>query len=495
MRSTTVATEWIASLPAEECERLYRAWRYRWHAWARLSQLAPEGTWDVWGLCGGRGSGKTRPGAEWTIEQAKKYPGARWALVGRTARDTRDVMVMGESGIMAMSPPWFRPRYYPSRSLVKWPNGFEAHLYSSEEPDLVRGPQHHGGWGDEFAAWKKKEALSNLQDGLRLGQHPQLLLTTTPRRTPLFLDTFLGGRDKATNQRPVQVDSLRGQKDWEFTVTVKDAAGLDVDIRTVVRRFRTEENARNLSPGFAARRRAAYGDSSWGQMELDAEIFDLLEGALFQLEVIEQHRVPAMPPHQRRIVVIDPSHAEDGSYDAAGIVVLGLGPPPPDPKYAKGEQHVYVIEDCTVNGSPNVWGKRAVKAYDDHRADLIVYESNRSPKHPDVVPGVIKSVDPKGRIRWFPVHAASDKRTRADPVASMYEAGRVHHLEIEDKPLHLAQLEHEMVSWDPWDPKAKSPNRVDALVHGVTYLLLQGHHAPTAAPSGTGARVSPWGVR
>lgn len=489
---SVVAQEWLAGLPADECERIYRAWRYRWDSWARPSQLPPEGAWDVWGLCGGRGSGKTRPGAEWTVAMAKKHPGAEWALVGRTARDTRDVMVLGESGIIAVSPPWFRPRYYPSRSLVLWPNGFKAHLYSSEEPDLVRGPQHHGAWGDEFAAWKKKEALTNLQDGLRLGEHPQLLLTTTPRRTALFLDTFLGSRPQDSRDRPVKADSLRGKKEWEFSIVAKDLVrNMEVRIRTVVRRFRTEDNARNLAPGFATKRRAAYGDSSYGQMELDAEIFEIVEGALFDLVIIDKWRVQAMPGHQRRIVVIDPSHAEDGEHDAAGIIVMGLGPPPDG---AKGEPHVYVMDDRTIQGSPNAWGKAAIKAYDDYRADLIVYESNKSPKYPDVVPGVIRSVDPKQRIRWFAVHASADKRTRADPVASMYEAGRVHHLEDLDNPNKLSQLEHEMVSWDPWDPRAKSPNRVDALVHGVTYLLLQGHHAPAAAPSGTGARSSPWGV-
>ena len=481
MTGPDVASEWLAGLPADECERIYRTWRYRWAEWARVAQLPPTGTWDLWGLCGGRGSGKTRPGAEWVIGEAKRLPGARWALMGRTARDTRDVMVLGESGILAMSPPWFRPKYYPSKSLVKWPNGFEAHMYSAEEPDLARGPQHHGAWGDEFAAWKKKEALTNLQDGLRLGPHPQLLLTTTPRRSPLFLDTFLGPRSSDTNDRPVKVDTLRGKKEWEFSVTAKDAAGVEVCIRTVVRRFRTEENARNLSPGFAAKRRAAYGDSSWGQMELDAEIFDLVEGALWTHPLIDGLRLTSTPPHQRRIVIVDPSHSQDGAYDAAGIIVLGLGLAP-DGK--PGPLHVYVLDDRTVQGSPRKWGEAAVRAYDDWRADLIGYESNASPEKPDVVPDVIKTVDPKRRIKWHPIHASKDKRTRADPVHSLYEAGRVHHLEDPEKPNRLAQLEHEMVSWDPWDPNAKSPNRLDALVHGVTYLLLRGDHATAAPPAG-----------
>lgn len=476
--------ELLAALPADECERIYKAVRYRWRDWARPKQLPPAGAWDIWGLAGGRGVGKTRSGAEWTVDFAAAHPGGHFALVGRTARDTRDTMVLGESGICSVAPPWFRPRYYPSRSVVVFPNKFQAHLYSAEEPDLLRGPQHHGAWGDEFAAWRKREAWTNLQDGLRLGDRPQTLLTTTPRPTPLFLDVFLGPRQDSRD-RAVPVKSIQGRDEWEFTVVSKDHFGRDIPLRTVVRRGRTEENALFLSPGFAARRRSAYGGSSFGRMEMDAEIQELLEGALWNLEtMVDPFRVLACPPQHRRIVAVDPSHAEDGEYDAAGIIVLGIGPSP-DGK--DGFVHGYVLDDRTVQGSPNTWGHAAVKAYDDYRCDLIVYESNASPKKPDVVPGVIKSVDPKGRVKWHAVHSSRDKRTRADPVASLYEAGRVHHYEDPDKPNQLAALEHEMVTWDPWDPNAKSPNRLDALVHGVTYLML-GAHAPAAVGPGSVTR-------
>lgn len=485
--------EVLTGLPAEECDRIYRAVRYRWsEGWARPKQLPPDGEWDIWALCGGKGSGKTRPGAEWTCRLARENPGSRIALVGRTARDTRDTMVLGESGIIACAPPWFRPRYFPSRSLVRWPNGFQGHLYSADEPDLLRGPQHHFAWGDEYAAWRKKEAWTNLQDGLRLGPRPRCLLTSTPRRSPLFLDTILGPSDGRT--RPVPADSVRGKSEWEFTISTKDHFGREVKLRTVVRRFRTEENALNLAPGFAARRRAVYGDSSYGQMEMDAEVFEIVEGALWSLLVIDALRVEAMPQHHRRIVSVDPSHAEDGSNDAAGILVLGSGSAPDG---SAGEPHGYVIDDRTLHASPNAWGRAVVKAYDDYRCDLVVYESNASPGKPDTVPDVLKSVDPKGRIKWHPVHSSRDKRTRADPVASLYEAKRVHHFEDPEKPNHLShrlsQLEHEMVSWDPWDPRAKSPNRVDALVHGLTYLLLQ---APgtLVSPVGVGERRNPWSI-
>lgn len=449
----------------------------------------------MWGLIAGRGGGKTRPGAEWVRDRALEVPGCHIGLIGRTARDTRDTMVIGESGILHVSPPWFRPRYFPSRSLILWPNKSQAHLYSAEEPDLLRGPQHHYLWGDEFGAWPKKEAWTNALDGARLGVHPQSLLTTTPRRTALFLDTFLGPNDGLG--RAVSLDSIRGKQEWEFVVSTKDHLGREVKVRTVARRWRTEENAANLAPGFAAKRRVAYGDSSWGQMELDAEVFDLVEGALWSLTQIDALRVSTMPHHLRRVVVVDPSHAADGKYDAAGIIVLGLGPAPDG---SSSVLHAYVIDDRTTQGSPNTWGRAAVKAYDDHRADLILYESNQTPEKPDIVPDVIRTVDPKGRIRWEPVHASRDKRTRADPVASLYEAKRVHHYEDQEdvadrvkehRTGRLAQLEHEMTTWDPWDPKAKSPNRVDALVHGVTYLLLRGPGRPVA-PVSTGTRSSPW---
>lgn len=486
---TAILEEILGGLPADECERIYKAVRYRWALWARPLQVPPSTPWDVLGLVAGKGAGKTRPGAEYCRDKALTMPGSRGALVSRTAADVRDTMVTGESGILAVSPPWFRPKFYPSRRVVVWPNGSEAHMYSADEPDLLRGPQHHWAWGDEFAAWKHRAAYTNLQDGLRLGDHPQTLLTTTPRRTPLFLDTFLGQRPESGGDRPVPARSILGRAEWEFTVKVKDHFGREVPLRTVVRRWRTEENALNLAPGFAAKRRAAYGGSSYGRMELDAEIMEIVEGALWSLETIDKYRVSAMPAHERRIVIVDPSHSEDGAHDAAGIIVMGRGVPTEDNK--ERLPHGYVIDDRTKHTSPNEWGQAAVKAYNDHRCDFILYESNSSPKKPNVVRDVIKSVDPKGLVKWQGVYAAEDKRTRADPVASLYEAGRVHHYEDPENPGRLAQLEHEMVSWDPWDPKAPSPNRVDALVHGGRHLLIK---APggLVAPESVGERDSPW---
>lgn len=477
--------EVLESLPPEECEKLYKGLRYSWPLWARPAQVLPAGGWDVALFVAGRGGGKTRPGAEWAISRAQASPGSRGALVGRTARDVRDTMILGESGILACSPPWFRPKYFPSKRLLKWPNGSEAHLYSSQEPAELRGPQHHWAWGDEFAAWLYRETWSNLLDGLRLGSNPQAVLSTTPRRISWFLDVVLGRKDPA-GLRPVTKEQV-ATGSWHFDLTVTDQFGKDISFRTMARRWSTEENSLNLSPGFAAKRRAEYGESSFGRQELDAEILDVVEGALWNLSVIDANRVERAPQMHRKLVIVDPSHSSDGHRDACGIAVVGSGPAPD----GKGTiPHAYVLADHTTNGSPIQWGRAAVSAYDKYQADAIVYEANETPNRPNLVKSVIGIVDPKHRIKWLPVYAARDKRTRADPVAGLYEAGRVHHVENADAINHLAALEEEMVSWDPWDPKAPSPNRVDALVHGVTYLLIQEARAglPIAAPQVVGQR-------
>ena len=394
-------------------------------------------------------------------------------------------MILGESGIIACSPPWFRPKYFPSKRLLKWPNGSEAHLYSSQEPAELRGPQHHFLWGDEFAAWLYRETWSNALDGLRLGSAPQAVLSTTPRRSPWFLDAVLGKKDP-NGIRPVSKEQVAAGS-WHFDLTVQDQFGKEVVFRTIARRWSTEENTLNLSPGFAAKRRAEYGESSFGRQELDAEILDIIEGALWTLPIIDATRVERAPQLHRKLVIVDPSHSSDGHRDACGIIVAGAGPAP-DGKTAI--PHAYILADATTNGSPIVWGRAAVSMYDKFQADAILYEANETPNRPNLVKSVIGIVDPKHRIKWIPVFSARDKKTRADPVAGLYEALRVHHVENPDKVNHLAALEDEQVSWDPWDPKAPSPNRVDALVHGITYLLIQNARSgmPVAPPELLGSR-------
>ncbi len=480
------ALEVIAALPLEEVEKLYKSIRYRWSLWARPKQKLPESGWDVAYFIAGRGGGKTRPGAEWIIEKARAFPGCRIALVGRTARDVRDTMILGESGILSCSPPWFRPKYYPSKRLLKWPNGSEAHMYTSQEPAELRGPQHHFAWGDEFASWLYRETYSNLLDGLRLGKAPQVVFTSTPRRSEWFLDAVLGEKARGSGQRPVTREQIESGA-WSFDLSVKDQFGKEIVFRTIARRWSTEENTLNLSPGFAAKRRAEYGESSFGRQELDAEILDIVEGALWKLDIIDRTRVERPPALHRKLVVVDPSHSSDGRRDACGIIGVGVGP---SPEGKTAIPHAYVFADGTIKGSPIAWARAAVSLYDKHQADAILYEANETPNRPNLVKSVIGIVDPKKRIRWIPVHSARDKKTRADPVAGMYEAERVHHCENADQVNHLSALEEEMSSWDPWDPQAPSPNRVDALVHGVTYLLIQSPNSgqPVAPPEILGSR-------
>src|SRR5688572_12802011 len=230
----------LADLPAYDANEIDKRFRFDWSLWARPKQQEPEGDWDVLGLVAGKGGGKTRPGAEITRSRAERYPGIRIALVGRTAADVRDVMVLGESGVIAVSSPWCRPSYKSSLRLVQWPNGSEAHMYSADKPDQLRGPQHQFAWGDEFAAWRRTDAWTNLQDGLRLrtipGLQPQAALTTTPRRTDLVADTFLGPRDNSGKRAVSKEQMATGS--WEFSLQVLDHNELPVVHRTVVRRWR-----------------------------------------------------------------------------------------------------------------------------------------------------------------------------------------------------------------------------------------------------------------
>jgi phage terminase large subunit-like protein len=360
-------------------------------------------------------------------------------------------MVKGDSGLEAVCPPFFAPRYQQSNRVIRWPNGSRAWTYSADEPDLLRGPQHHFAWADEVGAWRRSEAWDNLMMGLRLGQHPQVVVTTTPRPTEL-------------------IKSLAGAKGPD---------GIRVPRSDVVMtRWSTRRNAANLAPDFL-RSLELYAGTRLGRQEIEAEILEDTAGALWKLDQLDQLRVTPCPPVVRLVVAVDPSHASDGSYDACGIVVVALGE----------DGHGYVRADRSVNASPNEWGQRVVATYDEFRADLVVYEDNGSPGRPDVVEHVIRTIDPHGRVRWVGIHASRDKRTRADPVSALYEQGRVHHVVESARPDHLAMLEDEMVSWDP--TSRKSPNRLDALVHGLTYLMLSAQ-IPAVPPRSTGTRVSPW---
>jgi phage terminase large subunit-like protein len=474
---TGLVRELLEHLTEREALDYRNVLHYEWERWARPKQLPPAEHWDVLGLVAGRSGGKTRPGSEIVVGWADKHP--RIALVGRTIRDARETMVLGESGILARCPPWFRATYRSQRALVEFPNGAKAFLYSAEEPDQLRGPQFFKAWGDEFAAWKRVsdekggDAWSNLQDALRLGEHPQTVLTTTPRPTQLILDTFLGPRG-SDGKRPISLAEVEAGE-WKLVTETKDHLGRPVKHVTVVRRWSSEENAANLAPGYVAKRRAKYAGSRLGAQELDAAFLLASDKALWTLDVIDIYRVEQAAPRERLIIAIDPTRSKFTPIDECGLVVALRGV----------DGHAYVLEDATLRASPYDWASRAIALASTYAADAIVWESSGMDLS---IRDTLRSVPGYDRFRWEARVASEDKRGRAEPISALYKAGRVHHV---NKPRETFEfLEDEMISWDPVESK-HSPNRLDALVWAITDLLLtQGTDAPVVAATAiTGSRT------
>lgn len=412
----------LDSLTQDEKAILY----YRWPFWARPEQLPPEGDWRVWVYLAGRGAGKTRSGAEWVRDLAESGRVDRIALVAPTAADARDVLVEGESGIMAICPPWDRPKYEPSKRRVTWSNGVIATTYSADEPERLRGPQHAAALCDEVAAWRRPEAFDMLMFGLRLGNNPRVCITTTPKPVKLLKDLL------------------------------KSPA-------TVVSRGTTFDNAENLAPEFLADIHSRYYGSRLGRQELMAEILEDVPGALWTFDLIDQYRVDPLPAEfafSRIVVAVDPSGGEDAENDEQGIVVGGLG----------RDGHGYVLADRSLKSSPDGWGRAAVKAYLDFKADTIVCESNFGG---DMVLSTIRTAaqalvrDGHHGANSVPVKkivASRGKRLRAEPIAALYEQGRIHHAGS------FARLESQMAEWTP--EAEKSPDRLDAAVWTLTELML-----------------------
>ncbi len=398
----------FAALSDEEASALAHDWAF----WARDAQLPPPGDWFIWLILAGRGFGKTRAGAEYVIERARQGYGPI-ALIGETAADVRDVMVeVGESSILQVSPPDFRPVYEPSKRRLTWPNGVYATTYSGDKPDQLRGPQHATVWADEPAKWRYAlDAWDNMEMGLRLSDDPRCIATTTPRPVALIRNL------------------------------VEDPA-------CVVVSGSTYENAANLSDRFRERIIAKYEGTRLGRQELHAELLTDNPGALWAHDLLDKHRTGGTHPALVRVVVgVDPS----GGGDEIGIVVAGRG----------HDGHAYVLADRTTGGSPNHWGKTAVGAYDEHAADRVVAERNFGG---DMVESTLRTVRPNLPVTM--VTASRGKQVRAEPVAALYEQGRVHHVGA------LPKLEDEMTQWDP-DTCDWSPNRMDALVWALSDLMLE----------------------
>lgn len=401
----------LASLPDETALAL----RYDWSFLARDTQLPPtDDTWTCWLILAGRGFGKTRTGAEWVIDQARAGgKGLRIALVAATAADARDTMVEGESGILACSPPWFRPFYQSSKRRLIWPNGAIATTYSADVPDRLRGPQHHRAWADELCAWLYPETWDQLMFGLRLGQRPQVVVTTTPRPT-------------------------------------RQLAELMAASTTRVTRGSTFENSANLAPAFLEKVVARYEGTRLGRQELHAEILEDTPGALWTRRQLDDLRVRETPELTRVVVSVDPSTADDGAHAECGIVGVGLGI----------DGIAYVLRDVSAHLSPDAWARISVALYHDLRADVLVAEANQGGALVRVTVGTVKGA-PQVKL----VYASRGKYTRAEPVAALYEQRKVRHVGAH------AALEDEMTSWAGLRGE-RSPNRVDALVWGLTELCL-----------------------
>jgi predicted phage terminase large subunit-like protein len=424
MQPENLTISWLCSLPDSEramilnslTEAQKAALRYDWKRWARPEQLEPDGGWSTWLICAGRGFGKTRAGAEWV--RAKKETCSRIALVGETAADARDVMVTGESGILAISPPWDRPTYNPSKREVSWRNGAIAKTYSGEEPDQLRGPQHDAAWCDELAKFRyADETWANLQLGLRLGSRPRALVTTTPRPIPIIRELVRQAQSGAT----------------------------------FVTRGSTYANAPNLAPEFIRAIRDKYEGTRLGRQELHAEILDELQGALWTGYMLEQARFKGDLPEMQRIVVgVDPSGFDGETGDSQGIVVAGKGK---DGLY-------YVLDDRSVRMRPEGWGKQVIRAYRDYKADRIAVEKNFGG---DMCRAVIQSA-----MRGAPVYAISasrGKHIRAEPIAALYEQNKVRHV----RPFPALEEQLCAMTSQGWQGLG-SPDRLDALVWAMTEL-------------------------
>lgn len=387
-----------------------------WRDLARPEQLPPDGAWLVWIYAAGRGAGKTRAAAEWANEQAEQHPGCRIALIGRTPADVRDVMIEGDSGILAVAGE-NRPVYQSTKRRLTWPNGSVAHTYSAEVPSQLRGPQHHYAWCDEAASWTDAPkgdvldtAWNNLMLGLRLGRSPRCVVTTTPKPNALTR-TILG--------RPT----------------------------TVVTRGTTYDNLANLAPSFRDEVLAIYEGTRIGRQELLGELLDDVEGALWTIALIDETRVSVAPEMRRIVVAVDPSGGSGPNNDEQGIIVAGLGV----------DGALYVLADRSCSLSPHGWASRAVAAYREFNADRIVAERNYGG---DMVESTIRQVDADAPVKV--ITASRGKVQRAEPVAALYEQGRVHHVGA------LPKLEDQLATWTPHD--GTSPDRLDALVFAVTEL-------------------------
>ncbi len=382
---------------------------------SRPEQVTPPGDWDVWLILAGRGWGKTLTGAMDALIYALKNPESQVAVVTPTFGDIRRVAFGGVSGMLKHLPRECLKSgrgqgYNASASEIRLYNGSKIMGFSATEPDRLRGPQFHRAWCDELAAWQYPDTFDQLQFGLRLGDKPQCVITTTPKPIPMI-------RDLA---KRANICITRGS---------------------------TFENAANLAPSALAMLEEKYSNTRLGRQELYAEIIDDIEGALWSHSIIEDQRVTEAPEMQRIVVSIDPAVTSGENSDETGIIISGRGV---DNRY-------YVIDDISGRMSPDAWAQKAVNAYHEHDADKIVAEVNNGG---DLVERLIRTVE--SGVPYKAIRSSRGKLLRAEPISALYEQGKVSHLGV------FSELEQQMCGYTP--ETAKSPDRLDALVFGITEL-------------------------
>ncbi|SON54876.1 hypothetical protein HDIA_1335 [Hartmannibacter diazotrophicus] len=391
--------------------------------------MPPPGDWTVWLVLGGRGAGKTRTGAEWVRGVVggrppfAAMPAGRIALVGETFADVRDVMIEGVSGLLTIHSRTDRPVWSPSRRLLEWPNGAIAQAFSAEDPEALRGPQFDAAWADELAKWRHPDAAWDmLQFGLRLGEQPRQVVTTTPRPIPLLRRLM--------------------------------AAPL-----TAMSHAKTSANAAFLAPGFLTAITGRYQGTRLGRQELDGEFLEDRPDALWQRDQIEAIRIDGRPELSRIVIAVDPPASSTRRSDACGIVAAGVD--------ASGIG--FVLADASIQGArPEVWARRAVGLYHAEEADALVAEVNQGG---DMVAAVIREIDAGVPVRE--VRATRGKWLRAEPVAALYAQGRVRHAST------FPELEDEMTDFGlDGLSGGRSPDRLDALVWALTFLMLRDAAAP-----------------
>ncbi len=411
----------LAGLSRLELEALH----WCWPMWARQDQLPPPGDWRTWLLLGGRGSGKTRSSVEWVRAQIEAGRRVQVGIVGPTSDAVRRIQIEGPSGLLSVCPPWNRPSYEPSTRRVVWESGAVCHLFSAEEPDRLRGPNLDAAWADEITSWADAPTVWDmLQFCLRVpgpkGDAPQCVVSTTPKMQRLL---------KAILNAP----------------------------STVVTRAKTSDNAANLDPSTLAYYREKYGGTTLGRQELDAELLEDLEGALWTRAMLDACRVYVAPPSLRRVVVaVDPAGGSSKSNAETGLIVAGRA----------DDGHGYVLADQSGRYTPDGWARRAVDLYRTYNADRIVCEQNYGGA---MVEATIRSVDASVPVKL--VVASRGKAIRAEPVVSFYEQKRVHHVGM------FPEMEDQLCGWDPAgsDP---SPDRLDALVWAVSELMVERQSQP-----------------